>query len=173
MIPWSEIVRFHALLLGVALVAMGYGLFVKRLAVVVQPLRLRLAERGEKYLAVCKDPRERALVRFCLDHAFSPWVCIATSVTLPIAFITQIFRPTEVIKKIDEDENRRIAALFALSVFSANPFFGAIIVLEVAIAITLMVIIKGQINALFRAATSLFERLANKSTPRHGAAVQH
>jgi hypothetical protein len=67
MTPWHVIFEFHHLLLWVVLIAVGYGLLLKRLATIAQPHRLRLAELGEKYLAVCKNPEERALVKFYLD----------------------------------------------------------------------------------------------------------
>jgi hypothetical protein len=172
MIPWHAIIRLQGLLLGLALVAIGYGLFIKRLATVVQPIRLRLAERGEKYLAVCKDPKEQGVITFYLDNALSPWVCIWTSALLPIILICQLIRPvSHKIIKEDEEEYHRLAALFTISTFSANPLFGSIILIELAIVTILVIIFSGKLTILLRVAITLIERLATRRPQHHHVPV--
>lgn len=168
MIPWYAILRFQGLLLGIVLVAIGYGVFVKRLAIVVQPLRLRLAERGEKYLAVCKDPKERSLITFYLDNALSPWLAIWTTLLLPIVLIKQLITPvTHKIVKEDEEECRRLTALFIISTFAANPVFGFFVAVELIIVAIVVILLSGKITLLLRVAITLIERLATKPPQDH------
>ena len=157
------ILSFHGLLIGIALVTLGYGLFVRRLAELVQPLRLQLAERGEKYLAVSKDGKEQSSVKFYLDNALNPWISIWASILLPmLAAYQSIWPSSPKFVATDEREYRRISALFTISVLSANPLFGLIIIIELADGTILIVIFSGNINVLFRVALTLIERQANK-----------
>jgi hypothetical protein len=171
--PWHAIFSFHALLIGVAAVALVYGLFVRRLAELVQPLRLQLAERGEKYISISKDGKERRSIEFYLDNAFNPWICVWGSLFLPALTIWQLVRPmTPKFDATDKEEYRKISALFTISVFAANPLFGLIMIFELTIATIIIIIFSGKLNILLRVGLALVERQAVRRPARHHAPAQ-
>jgi hypothetical protein len=158
MTPWFAVFAFYHLLFWLSFLAIGYGLLLRRIATIVQPHRLRLAERGEKYLAVCKDPEERALVNFYLDNAFNPWIAISAFFTLPIVIVQEIWRPAELgFVPADEDAHRSICGLASISAFAANPLFGSLVVIELLIASIAVALVVGNISLIKRAVLALID----------------
>src|SRR5258708_5282244 len=87
MTPWSEISSFHQVILIVVAFLLGYGILLRRLADLVQPMRLRLAEMGEKYQAAPLNARERNTIRVYLDNAFSARPAVVVAFLLPFIMI--------------------------------------------------------------------------------------
>ena len=174
MTPWYAIVWFHTTLITIGACVVLYGFFLRRIATAVQPLRLQLAERGEKYLRISKDPRERKLITFYLDNALSPWVCFWAFILLPVVLVRQMFRSSNnKLEKENEAEYGRILALFTISVFAANPLFGVLTIIEIVIALLLAIMLSGKFGLLVRATVTLIERIAIKATEHQHHAPAH
>jgi hypothetical protein len=167
MTPWYAVSTFQNLLLEICLFAIGYGLLLRRLATIVQPHRLRLAEHGEKYLAVCKDQEERGLIKFYLDKAFSPWITIWAFVSLPIVLIHELVRPAKFdFVPSDEEGHRTICRLFIISVFAANPLFGTLVAVELLIATIVVALVAGNVVLIKRAILAMMESQATRRGDR-------
>ena len=103
---------------------------VRRLADLVQPYRLRLAELGEEMLGSGDlTPGRERQIRFYLDNAFTAGSSPVAALAVPFVAIFGLTaslagrRPPRVIEQDD-----RTFLLFALSVFAAKPAFGTIVV---------------------------------------------
>ena len=158
MTPWFAISSFYHLLLWVSLSAIGYGFLLRRTATIVQPHRLRLAERGEKYLVICKEPEERALINFYLDNAFNPWITVHAFFILPIVFVQELWRPAELdFVPADEDAHMSVCGLATMSVFAANPLFGSLVAAELLIATIAVALVAGNIALIKRAILAMID----------------
>jgi len=87
---------------------------------------------------------------------------------LPIVLIKQLITPvTHKIVKEDEEECRRLTALFIISTFAANPVFGFFVAVELIIVAIVVILLSGKITLLLRVAITLIERLATKPPQDH------
>ena len=122
-----------------------YLVLVRRLADLVQPYRLRLAELGEEMLGSGDlTPGRERQIRFYLDNAFNGWIMTVAALAVPFVAIFGLTaslagrRPPRVIEQDD-----RTSLLFALSVFAANPLFGTIVAIEIFIFGILLPVVAG------------------------------
>jgi len=163
MTPWTAITEFMTPLVVVCGLAMGYGLLLLRLSAVAQPLRLRLAEEGEKYLALCNDPRERRIITFYLDNPASPWFAIAAFFLLPIALCRG---PSAAIRNrivyADEPTHTRLCLKFFVSAIAANPVFGTLVAIELLVVVIGVVLVMGNVALVRRAMQIVFEGQARR-----------
>jgi hypothetical protein len=123
---------------------LGYLIVLRRLADIVQPYRLQLAELGEKILAEAPSDARRDQARFYLDNAFSGWVAPGVAMALPVVavlapFFSGRFRQDDVPTRDD----RTLMLLFSLSVVAANPLFGMIMAVEALFVALFVVVISG------------------------------
>lgn len=164
MTPWWAIAPFVRGILIVAALTILYGLLLRRLATAVHPSRLHLAERGEKYLTFCDDPKEKSQIRFYLDNAFNPWIAIACCALLWVALALVLFRSrrTPFTPKTKE-EYSRLCGLFTLSAFAANPLFGAIVAFEIFIIAAVGVVLAGNIALIRRTLALMLETQAART----------
>jgi|SRR5580692_3939904 hypothetical protein len=164
MIPWRAIFAFYCPLALVSVFVITYGLLLRRLATIAHPHRLRLAELGEKYLVVCKTPEERALIKFYLDKAFSPWVAASACVLFPIVLFQEIFWPRRGkfnFVPTDEDAHNKICRLAVISMFAANPIFGSLVALQLISATAIVALISGNITLIKRAISAIIDSQAS------------
>jgi hypothetical protein len=153
--------------MALAILAIIYGLFVRRLATLVEPWRFHLAELGEKYLEICDNPRERAQIRFYLDNAFNPWIAVAACFLIWIALLLVVVKSHAGFEPKIREEHDRICGLFTLSTLAANPVFGLIAVIEiVAVSITIF-LVAGNIAVMRRAIDWMVETQTDRSRHRH------
>jgi hypothetical protein len=156
MIPWDAVFALHKVLLAIALVTLGYGFVLRRLAEIVQPYRLRLAELGEKYLEMPLKAEERKQIIFYLENAFNPWIIVMAAVGVPLALLIILFRrsgrDTEYSKNHDD-----IALMFTISVIAANPIFAFIAALELFVAAIFAILLHKHLNFLKKAVHMFFQ----------------
>jgi hypothetical protein len=158
MIPWWAVLLVIRDLAIVAVLAVTYGLLLRRFATVAAPYRFQLAERGEKYLALSKNPKEKNQIRFYLDNAFNPWIAIGASLALWIALFMVIMRSRDAeFVPTNEDEYDRICNLFTFSVFAANPLFGIIVALEIIVVTIVVLLAVGNFVLIRRALIFMLE----------------
>jgi hypothetical protein len=76
----------------------------RRLKVAAQPLRLRLAEKGEEFLQLRNVPEQaRGHVKFLLDHAFNMRSFLLLSlVSIPIIAVIFVVRPKSILRSADQ-----------------------------------------------------------------------
>lgn len=121
---------------AVSFVVIGAAVYVflaRRLADLVQPLRLRLAREGEALLASSLDPDDARQVRFWLDNAFS-----AVPAAIFVMMFPMLMTNTLIGRLLGKHPKplrsgaamRRLSLLFMASAFAANPLFGVIALLE-------------------------------------------
>ncbi len=168
MIPWWAV---FPVIQGIAIVsalAILYGVLLRRLATIAEPYRFQLAERGEKYLALCDNPKEKSQIRFYLDNAFNPWIAFAACFFLWLALFmvaakksANDFEPTSV------SEHEQIANLFTLSVFAANPLFGAVVTVEMVLVTVAVVLIAGNFALVRRVIGIMLEAQARRRGNAH------
>jgi hypothetical protein len=129
-----------------ALASLLYGWILRRLADLVQPLRLRLAVLGERVLGSNPSRSRRDQTEFYLDHTFSGWVMPVASVGFPIAALFGLLKYAagkfELTPEPNEEDDRMML-MFSGSVFAANPLFGSIVVVEFAIVALLSLMLAG------------------------------
>jgi hypothetical protein len=130
-----------------AALLVAYLLFFRRLADVVQPLRLEMAELGERLLASSISDRRKAQVSFYLENAFSGYVMALAVVLFPVFVALTLIQ--SVFKQKIEDihaspEEKKLAVLFTVSVFAANPLFGLILFAELFLLGLTLFTISGQ-----------------------------
>ncbi len=133
--------------LGLTTLVVGYMLLLRRLADVVQPIRLDIAEVGEKLLASSISERRKAQVAFYLDNAFNGLVLPLACLLLPAFFIVALIKIVTKSKweypTVGNDE-RKISGLFTISVAAANPVFALVFLLELVIFMPVLFLASGQ-----------------------------
>jgi hypothetical protein len=149
-----------------------YILILRRFADAVMPYRLEMAAVGERILATKPSAVRRAQTQFYLDNAFSGWVAPFAAICLPFVSIwvagSAVYRLLILKGRrpvLDDGQSsrddQRMAILFTVSVFAANPLFGSLLVLEFLLVGIVLVVISGTdavmaaIAALIRAETAL------------------
>ncbi len=168
MIPWSPILSFHEALLLVCGAVILYGFCLRRLAEFAHQYRLRLAEIGEKYLAICDDPDEKTEILFYLDNAMNPWFLVSVSALFPMIFVYILIRRENRERKHKDDSTySSILELFNISVFAANPLFGIVVVLEIVAFSLLSILVAGNIVMIKRAILLLLRREAGRHVAAH------
>lgn len=167
--PWWAVIVFHQYLGLAVLIAISYGLLLRRLAKIVEPKRLELAQRGERYLDLCDTKKERQQITFYLENAFDPWVAILASFLIWFALVKVIRTGAHKSEERDEREHDEIAWLFSISAFAANPLFGAITVLEILLIAIVVLLIEGNSVLLRRA----IERMLETQAERRGGHQLH
>jgi hypothetical protein len=155
MIPWDAVFALHKVLLAIALATLGYGFILRRLAEVIHPLRLRLAELGEKYLEMPLAPEDRTQVIFYLDNAFNPWVAVVAVASFPFVIIFLLFRPKQ--NNTSIGTQKEIEYLFTISVVAANPLFSLVTALELLIAALFGVLLYKQLSLVKNAVHIFFQ----------------
>jgi hypothetical protein len=161
MIPWWAILAWNSILLWVGLAAIGYGLLLRRAATIAQPYRLQLAEMGEKYIALCDNPEEKAQIQFYLNNVFNPWITIFVAFVLPLFVIIMAICPTSPYSGsfeftvMNEEEHNKIWWRFTISVVAANPLFGTIALFEVLIGLAFVLLVAGNAALIRRAVRAL------------------
>jgi hypothetical protein len=159
MITWHAVLKFDGLLLLAAFTALSYGFTVRRLAELVQPYRLRLAERGEKYLKYVSNDTECAIVQFYLDNAFNPWFMVASALLLPIAAVMQIIKPhIPEFPTADPGIHNELSCLFFFSSLATNPLFTIIVAIEILILAIPSILLAGNLSLIKRAVSAFMQR---------------
>ena len=123
---------------------------------------------------VCKTPEERALIKFYLDKAFSPWVALSACVLFPVVLFQEIFWPRQ--GKFDfvptnEDAHNKIYRLAVISMFAANPIFGSLVALELIISAAIVALISGNIALIKRAISAIIDSQASTTRVDHRIAA--
>jgi hypothetical protein len=168
MIPWWAVLPIIQGVVTVAVLAILYGLLLRRLTTIVEPYRFQLAERGEKYLVICDNPKEKNQIKFYLDNAFNPWVAVAACflVWLALFMVAIKSRPNGFDPK-DEREYAQICKLFTVSIFVSNPLFGTIAVIEISVVALVVVLIAGNAALIKRALVLMIEAQAQRNNGLH------
>lgn len=168
MIPWPSVFSFYEALLLVCGAVILYGFCLRRLAEFAHPYRLKLAEIGEKYLAVCDDFEEKTEILFYLDNATNPWFLISASMLFPILLVWILIRSGNLERKHKDDTTYlKIIENFNISVFSANPLFGTIVILELVVFALISILIAGNIVKIRRAIMLLLQQKAGRHATAH------
>lgn len=141
-----------------------YPVLLRRLAVLVEPLRQEMMDLGEKLL---ENPslteRQRANVRWSLDFAYSGWLPAVWVFTAPFVTLLGLvlFKFFAAMHKIEEREGGegqraydRYQFLSTVSVAARNPFFALIVAIEM-IPILALIILLGGGRTLLRRSLSL------------------
>jgi tetrahydromethanopterin S-methyltransferase subunit B len=166
--PDIMIVKFAVMVAGSFIL---YVFLLRRLADLVQPYRLRMAEVGEGLL--CERPPEPIAeqIRFYLDNAFSGWFMLVAAIALPaiilcilVMCLTRAGR-----KKLSQEQNinEKLVALFLISTFAANPLFGIVLGAELLTFGLLAILIAGP-TALMAALAQVLSAGARARGAHHG-----
>lgn len=167
MTPWWAVIVFHQYVVLAGLLAISYGLLLRRLAKIVEPKRLELARRGEQYLDLCDTKKEKQQIAFYLENAFDPWVAVVASALIWLALATVIKTGAHKPKEKDAGEHDKIAYLFSISAFAANPLFGTITAIELVLIAVAILLIEGNTALLTRTIERMLETQAERSGGRH------
>lgn len=157
----------YTLLAVVAALVVAYAALSGRLQKFVQPVRLRLADSGESLLERNQIPEQhRAVIQYCLDHAFSAWPMFAVSVMmLPSALTPDQTIPPLQDKELEQDFDEFLN-LFVTSAAAANPICAIIAVSEVLLLVIILAIL-GQtsqtLSKILRRALAWEEHIAVRS----------
>jgi hypothetical protein len=148
-----------------------YVLLLRRLAEIVQPFRLKMAEDGETLLASGLSERDEFQVRYYLDNAFSAKPMAAAAFMLPFFVLCDLVRsalgrPPPRISLATS----RLSFLFTLSAFAANPLFGIIVLVEVFYMGSVVILVADP-SILLRAAAALLRAEAKPCMHKHLATV--
>jgi hypothetical protein len=137
-----------------------YAIVLRQLAKAVQPLRLRLAEEGEALLTEgVLSIEEESDVRMFLDNAYDGWVAVFLMLMMPAAMFYLLIDPTGTDDRATE-RSAKLSWLFLVSVFAANPFVGALAIMEFVVLAFVMVIATGSFAMLRAALRRVFHNLA-------------
>jgi hypothetical protein len=130
----------------------GYCILLNRAAHFVQPLRKRLARRGEHLLSnPYLSKTEEESVRFFLDNAFNGrlmfWGVFLVPIAMPFGFFSR--------RDDDRDRPESFFSEFGaftnmtfISLFAANPFCGLIVAVEMLLLIIVMMLAGGTVGTL-------------------------
>lgn len=147
-----------------------------RLMHYVQPLRLKLAKRGEKFINKPGIPYlHRELMKMMVENAYNPWFLVSSVFLLPFCAIYLALSRQKRIK-IDQEwhqansetrnEYRQINSMFLISVFAANPLFGLIFASE-RMSLAIFLVLAGRtIRSADLILNAMFGADANRSRKR-------
>jgi hypothetical protein len=135
-----------------------YAFLIRRLSDFVHPVRLALAAVGEQTLAMDIHEDDRNAINLMLDNAFNPLSAVV------VALLILFFIPASLLFKKQPDkasqafkENRtKIAGLFLVSAFAANPVF-AIIALNEALFVGILFLLLGRSRHILRDCVALIQ----------------
>lgn len=137
--------------IGAALVLNSY--LHRRLVTAAQPLRLELADRGEKLLGEpALPPRVRAILGFVLDHAFSMrWLLVVSIIAIPVAVPVLFLRgelqrdaqETRTLRPDVRAEYEQVVALHGRIIFATHPLLTTITLLEMFLVAGPLVLLSG------------------------------
>ena len=128
-----------------------YLFLLRRLADVVQPFRLQLAEVGEA--ALSRNPADAEQIRFYLDNAFNGAIVALGVLVFPFVALKVLvagLKSKNVQKPPAQKTYVKIVALFLISVFAANPVCAIILIVEFLLLGLLLVLARGP-SSLFLA----------------------
>jgi hypothetical protein len=109
----------------------GYLFVLRRLADMAQPLRLELANAGERLLASGISHARKNQVSFCLGNAFSGYVMLIAVLVFPVAVLGKMFSKRAALDTVHQSfDEKKLTVLFGVSAFVANPIFGTILAVE-------------------------------------------
>jgi len=148
---------------AVFIAALFYIYLLNRLAVFVQPIRLKLAREGSDLLrGGGLSQKDMPVVVFYLSKAYDAtpvfWGVILFPVGALLAFIKAV--KTRFQGKVLPKGNssmERMAFLFSVSILAANPFLGAILLLEFLAFAIFIIITTAQLD-VFRLALGSIAR---------------
>jgi len=170
------------LLQGLAIITVSvviYALILRRMAFVVQPVRLKMAELGEHILSSDLPAARADQIRFYLDNAFNGWVMFFVALVLPLVAVFMPFymmakRQTQELHQQNSDE-QRVAELFGISAFAANPLFGAVVAVEFAVLGFLLLLFVGPqlVADMLRMLITLERGVQSRLSRLSGPAVVH
>jgi hypothetical protein len=125
------------IIVGIVLL-IGYPIFMRVLAQIVQPSRLRMLEIGKELLANSSVPKEhKHVISSMLDDAYSPTFMIYVSIIMPYYAICKLARRIAAPPPIEDIYVRRLHNEFFRRYISAvavaNPAFTVIAATEMAI----------------------------------------
>ena len=130
----------------VTVVVVGYLLLCRRLADMAQPIRLKIAETGERLLASSINDRRKSQVRFYLDNAFSGLIMPIVTLLLPlcclVAFCEIITKQQHKAMHMGDDE-QKLSGFFVISTAAANPIFALLVAIEVILLFPLLFVASG------------------------------
>ena len=127
----DDALSYYYLVIGeVTLAALAYAFIVRRVAEMMQPLRLKLAERGATALGQSTiSESDKDLIRFMLTEAYSRWPAWVLAVVLPFELIRMLGR-----RQIDapgrNDECGQLGSMFLVSSLAASPLASIIVLIE-------------------------------------------
>lgn len=112
-------------------IVVGYVLLVRRLAELLQPMRLDLAELGNHLLKIDLNQKDKDVVKFMVTHAFSPWSAFGFAIALPAAvtfFIFERFRGVQM--NAPNDNCAKLAYMAMISMLAASPLAAVFVIGE-------------------------------------------
>jgi len=125
----------YILVAAISASTVGYALLLRRLAVLVHPLRLRLADVCRDILQKKLSSDDRDAVRWMLRNAFNPLVPLILAIVLPFLLLylslRLIFAPSTRTSSDESGiEKLKATGLFLVSVAAANPLAALVICVE-------------------------------------------
>ena len=124
---------FWAAVAGCSAAVIVYTILVRRLAELVQPFRLAIADRGIVQLSSNIADSDKQVVQFMMTHAFRMWPAAMLVIFLPIETVSLIWVKMvgrEPPKGAPNRECAIIARHFLISTLAANPIAAVILVVE-------------------------------------------
>ncbi|MCG5075923.1 hypothetical protein [Paraburkholderia tagetis] len=149
---------------GLVLVLVAtYLFFVLRLAIAVQPYRLKLAREGER---LSRSPGltafDREYIRFCLDNAYSGAIVFSAIFALPLSGFRLMLSRNNKSSDIDNESKLikshhldQVSRLFYCSVIAANPICALIVAIELIAIVFFGVLWAGNLEFLRRIAARI------------------
>ncbi|WP_156992807.1 hypothetical protein [Paraburkholderia oxyphila] len=160
----SEALRILLWTSSILMLVATYLFFVLRLAIAVQPYRLKLAREGERLsMSPGLTAFDREYIRFCLDNAYNGALVFSAIFVLPLSGIRLMIsrNSKKSATEIDEIEFSRshhfdqISRLFYCSVIAANPVCALIVAVELVAIVFFGVLCAGNLEFLRRIAASV------------------
>jgi hypothetical protein len=128
----EALLRFWLVLVISAALVVGYTLLVRRLAELLQPMRLEMAELGNRLLKSDLVQEDKNVVKFMVTHAYSPWSEIGFAIVLPFAVVFLIFRRVVggIQLRAPDSECAKLAHMAMGSMLAASPLAAVFVIAE-------------------------------------------
>lgn len=124
----------------------AYLVLYRRLADMVQPVRLELAEIGERLLASSINERRKGQVSFCLDNAFNGLIMPIAAFIFPLCVFSTLIDIATKRRKMDVhvgDSEKKLTVLFIISAAAANPIFALLVTVELILCVPVLFLASG------------------------------
>jgi hypothetical protein len=155
---WSIAKTLLWILLGFG----AYAVLLRRMAMAVQPVRLRLAEEGEALLAEGRlSPQDENDVVLFLDNAFNGWMPVFLMVLMPAAIFLLAKGSPAAEECPPNPAVSKLSGMFAISIFAANPLMGTAAVIEFILLALIAIVFTGSLAALLAAIRRAFHSLTS------------